>query len=165
MASFVLPVSGLAVALRAPTGAEEVLLAERRAEDAALALALAERLGRAEAPVDWSALSITDIDVLIARLRIAMVGDRVIGEAACVSAACGEKVDLSFRLMDWLDHHRPRRGRRKGAAGAAEPAEGAPGWYVLSVKGEAAARFRCRRSPTRSPCRTPPIPPPRWPRG
>ena len=34
VARFVLPVSGLAVSLRAPTGAEEVLLAERRVEDA-----------------------------------------------------------------------------------------------------------------------------------
>ena len=118
MASFVLPVSGLAVSLRAPTGAEEVLLAERRVEDASLALALAQRLGRADADVDWSGLSITDIDVLIVRLRIAMVGDRVIGEAACVSPACGEKVDLSFRLSDWLDHHRPRaRPAARGAAG------------------------------------------------
>jgi hypothetical protein len=142
VASFVLPVSGLAVSLRAPTGAEEVLLAERRAEDAALALALAERLGRAETPLDWSALSITDIDVLIARLRIAMVGDRVIGEAACVSAACGEKVDLSFRLSDWLDHHRPRPGLPRGRGWRAAPAADAPGWYVLTVRNEDAARFR-----------------------
>ncbi len=142
VASFVLPVSGLAVSLRAPTGAEEVLLAERRVEDAALALALAQRLGRADADVDWSGLSITDIDVLIARLRIAMVGDRVIGEAACVSPACGEKVDLSFRLSDWLDHHRPRPGAAKGRGWRAEPAGDAPGWYVLSVRGEEAARFR-----------------------
>jgi hypothetical protein len=142
VASFVLPVSGLAVSLLAPTGAEEVLLAERRVEDAALALALAQRLGRADAQVDWSGLSITDVDVLIARLRIAMVGDRVIGEAACVSAACGEKVDLSFRLSDWLDHHRPRRGPTKGRDWRAEPAADAPGWHVLTVRGDEAARFR-----------------------
>ena len=105
-------------------------------------MALAQRLGRADADVDWSGLSITDIDVLIARLRIAMVGDRVIGEAACVSPACGEKVDLSFRLSDWLDHHRPRRGLPKGRGWRAEPASDAPGWYVLTVRDEDAARFR-----------------------
>ena len=142
VARFVLPVSGLAVALVAPTGAEEVLLAERRVEDASLALALVERLGRADAALDWAALSITDIDALIARLRIAMVGDRVIGEAACVSPACGEKVDLSFRLSEWLDHHRPRRGAPKGRDWRAEPAADAPGWYVLTVREAAAARFR-----------------------
>jgi len=142
VARFVLPVSGLAVALIAPTGAEEVLLAERRTEDGALALALAERLGRADAPVDWAELSITDIDVLIARLRIAVVGDRVIGEAACVSPACGEKVDLSFRLSDWLDHHRPRRGAPKGRDWRAEPAADAPPWYSLLAQGAEAGRFR-----------------------
>jgi hypothetical protein len=142
VARFVLPVSGLAVALMPPTGAEEVLLAERRAEEAALALALAERLGRAEANVDWAALSITDIDVLIARLRMAVVGDRVIGEAACVSPACAEKVDLSFRLSDWLAHHRPRPGAPKGRDWRAEPNADAPGWYLLMVRGAEAARFR-----------------------
>ena len=142
VARFVLPVSGLAVALMAPTGAEEVLLAERQAEDAALALSLAERLGRVESDVDWSALSITDIDVLIARLRIAMIGDRVIGEAACGSAGCGEKVDLSFRLSDWLDHHRPRRGAPRGRGWRAERADDAPGWQVLIVQDAEAARFR-----------------------
>jgi hypothetical protein len=142
VARFVLPVSGLAVALAAPTGAEEVLLAERRVEDASLALALAERLGRTDAELDWAALSITDIDVLIARLRMAMVGDRVIGEAACVSPACGEKVDLSFRLSDWLDHHRPRRGTPKGRDWRAAPAPDAPGWHVLTARGAEAVRFR-----------------------
>jgi hypothetical protein len=142
VARFVLPVSGLAVALVAPTGAEEVLLAERRAEDASLALALAERLGRAEAAVDWATLSITDIDVLIVRLRMAMVGDRVIGETSCLSPACAEKVDLSFRLSDWLDHHRPRRGAPKGRDWRAETAADAPGWHVLVVQGAEVARFR-----------------------
>ena len=36
--------SGLAVPLREPTGAEDVLLAERRGDDPRLALALVERL-------------------------------------------------------------------------------------------------------------------------
>ena len=142
VAEFVLPVSGLAVALIAPTGAEEVLLAERRADDAALALALAERLARAATPVDWAALSIADIDVLVARLRIAVVGERVVGEAACVAPACAEKVDLSFRLSDWLDHHRPRHGAPKGRGWRAEPAADAPPWQVLLVGGAEAARFR-----------------------
>ena len=142
LARFVLPVSGLAVALMPPTGAEEVLLAERRAEDATLALALAERLGRTEANVDWATLSITDIDALIARRRIAVVGDRVIGEAdLVVSPACGEKVDLSFRLGDWLAHHRPRSRAPRGRDWHAEP-DGEPGWRLLMVRGAVAARFR-----------------------
>jgi len=142
VARFVLPVSGLPVTLIAPTGAEEVLLAERRAEDPSLALALAERLGRADADVDWAELTITDIDTLIARLRIATVGDRVIGEAACAAPGCGEKVDLSFRLSDWLAHHRPRRGAPSGRGWRADPAADAPAWHVLSVDGAEAARFR-----------------------
>jgi hypothetical protein len=142
VARFALPVSSLAVALMAPTGAEEVLLAERRAEDGGLALALVERLARAEANVDWAALPVTDIDVLIARLRMAVVGDRVIGEAICVSPICREKVDLSFRLSDWLAHHRPRSGAPKGRDWRAELDADAPGWHRLMVRGVEAARFR-----------------------
>jgi len=142
VARFVLPVSGLAVALLPPTGAEEVLLSERHVEDPSLALELAHRLGRADCAVDWAELSITDIDTLIARLRQAVVGDRVIGEAACVSPDCGEPVDLSFRLSDWLARHQPRRGPPKGRDWRCEPAADTPGRQALFVRGEEAARFR-----------------------
>jgi hypothetical protein len=138
----VLPASGLAVSLAPPTGAEEILLAERSAEDPFLALELARRLARADAEVDWAELPVTDIDTLIVHLRLAVIGDRVVGEAACRSPACGEPVDLSFRLSDWLAHRRPRQGGPRGRHWRCAPAPDAPGWTLLLARDEAAARFR-----------------------
>jgi len=129
MARFVLPVSGVAVALRQPTGAQDVLLAEHGIEDPALVLALVEQLGQANPSVDWSALPVTDIDTLILRLRQAVIGNRVLAEIMCTTASCGQRVDLSFGIDAWLAHHRPRpAGRRDWWT---ERAADAPGWYVL----------------------------------
>jgi hypothetical protein len=139
---FVLPVSKVTAALVPLTGAEEVVLAEGRADDPSLALALAHRLARTESAVDWAGLTVTDIDTLIARLRQAVIGDRVVGEAVCVSPTCGERVDLAFRLGDWLAHHQPRRGPPRGRGWRCEPAPDASGRRALFVGGEAVAHFR-----------------------
>ena len=146
VARFVLPVSNVAVALRQPTGAEDILLAEHRIEDPALALALAERLGHADPAVDWAELPVTDIDTLIARLRQAVIGNRVIAEINCNTASCGQRVDLSFGIDAWLAHHRPRSGRSRRRDWWTERADDdAPGWYILhnNAGGDAdAVRFR-----------------------
>jgi hypothetical protein len=141
VAQFVLPVSGAAVALRQPTGAQDVLLAEHRLDDPALVLALARQLGQADPSPDWAALPVTDIDTLILRLRQAVTGNRVLAEVTCTTASCGQRVDLSFGIDAWLAHHRPRRAR--GRDWRAEPAADAPGWYGLrSGAHDDEARFR-----------------------
>lgn len=137
---FVLPVSGLRVGLRAPTGAEDLLLAEHRPDDPGLALTLAERLGQAEPGCDWAALPVHDVDALIVRLRQALVGDRVTADVACRGGGCGQRVDLSFSLDAYLTHHRPRRARGRGWA--ATSCDGTPGWYVLENREGASARLR-----------------------
>jgi hypothetical protein len=141
-ARFMLPVSGRTVAVRQPTGAEDVLLAEQSVEDPALALVLAERLGQADPPVDWAALPVHDVDTLIVRLRQAVVGNRVIAEIACTSPSCGERVDLSFGIDAYLAHQRPRQGQVKRRHWQAERAADAADWYVLRARDAGDVRFR-----------------------
>jgi len=137
VARFVLPVSGAMVSLHQPTGADDVLLTEHRVDDPALALALAERLGRAKPALDWSQLPVCDIDTLIVRLRQALIGDRVTADVPCADAACGQRVDVSFGIDAYLMHHRPRPGR-------ANRSTDAPGWFVLPAKPAAADAVRFR---------------------
>src|SRR5438270_7304427 len=77
---FRLPVSGQEVALKQPTGGEEMGLLESSGDQTQVALALAERLAspllepagmKHEGPgiADWSSLSVTDFDAMILRLR------------------------------------------------------------------------------------------------
>jgi hypothetical protein len=142
MARFVLPVSGIAVALAPPTGAEDVLLAEHRPDDPSLVLVLVERLARTDAAVDWGDLPITDIDTLIARLRQAVVGDRVVAETACIAPTCGEGVDLSFHIEEWLAHHRPSAGPVKGRAWQVERDADARVWHKLRMDDSSVICFR-----------------------
>jgi hypothetical protein len=135
VARFVLPVSGADISLRQPTGAEDIVLAEHDPDDPALALALAGRLATADTRIEWADLSIADIDTLIVRLRQALVGDRVIAEAACGVSSCGQAVDLSFGLNAFLAHQQPRR---KPAA----VTSGGQGWYEWRAVGSDAVHFR-----------------------
>jgi hypothetical protein len=117
---FRLPVSGLAARLRAPTGGDDLVLLEGGVEDPALALALAERLASTEPAVAWSDLPVTDVDAVIVQLRRLVVGDRVTADVVCSAEACGQRVDLSFSLGDYLAHHRPARQDRRWAVSDAD---------------------------------------------
>jgi hypothetical protein len=139
-----LPVSRRLVVLRQPRGAEDLLMLETAPSpsgDAALALALAERLTRpAEGDaLDWESLSVTDLDTLIVRLRQALVGDHVRTDIACLAPKCGKRIDIEFGLDDFLAHHLPRAG------GRSEPAA-EPGWFRLAVASEVGPI--CFRLPT-----------------
>ena len=126
-----LPVSQRSVALRHPTGSEDLLLREVVGDDTAVALALAERLARPTTgpTLDWSALTISDLDVLILRLRQVVIGDRLTADIGCQAAGCGERIDISFGIDDYLMHHEPK-GRGPQRAWKVEPA-GEPGWFRL----------------------------------
>lgn len=140
---FPLPVSAALVSLEQPSGAEEVLLAEHAPEDPRLTLQLVERLARGETgpgiPLDWAALTVTDIDTLIVRLRQMLTGDRIIAEMSCASPACGGRLDISFSLGEYLRHHLSVP-RRRGWSAA--PCADAPGWHILRENGVDEARFR-----------------------
>lgn len=133
---FRLPVSGREVVLRHPSGAEDLLLLEAArtpSGDAALALALAGRLARAVdgGPVDWPALAVTDLDATVLRLRQAVIGDRIRADVACPSPGCRQRIDLDFRIADFLAHHASQSTAARGRGWVLGPAE-EPGWFCLA---------------------------------
>lgn len=109
-----LPVAGLDVGVRLPTGAEDLLLLEAGVADFALALALLARVVQRVdgVPIDWSALSITDVDVLLLRLRQRVLGDVVRAEVRCPAPDCSARVDIAFSISGYVNHHRPRTPAR-----------------------------------------------------
>jgi hypothetical protein len=137
----ILPITGWAVSLREPTGAEDVLLADCRGDDPALVLKLAEQMARAEDDVDWAALPVFDADTLIMRLRRLILGDALSSSLQCASEGCGSQVEISFGVESYLDHHRPRRApfRKRGwSVGAPDET----GWHALAVDDGTQAQFR-----------------------
>jgi len=123
---FRLPVSAIGIVLRQPTGAEDILILESRADDAALALALINRLAQAAGgpSVCWEDLPVSDLDAILLRLRQTVFGDLIRADAACPAPDCGKRIDLAFGVNEYLEHHAPRRTR------LAEPAPEA-GWMRL----------------------------------
>ena len=108
-----LPVSGVEVELRQPVGADEVFLMESTRLDAEVALELARRLactapGRASC---WEQLPVADLDALFLFLRQEHFGDLVRAEAVCPSNGCRKRIDISFKISEYLGHHPPRRPR------------------------------------------------------
>lgn len=120
-----LPVAGFSVQMQLPTGADDIALLEAGSPTVASAITLLARIvHRSDGePLEWSALAMTDIDVLLLRLRQRVIGDRVIAEVVCGAADCGERADIVFSITDYLDHHRSRPARR--VAALAEP------WFRL----------------------------------
>ncbi|MDT7543572.1 MAG: hypothetical protein QOE33_3476 [Acidobacteriota bacterium] len=121
-----LPVSGLEVLLRAPGGAEDVLLLDAFEYDARLALALLSRVAhRADGgDVDCETLTVTDFDALLLQLRRLVFGDLIRADMKCPAADCGAQIDVAFSVRDYLSHHEPRIAHR------AEPT-GEDGWFRL----------------------------------
>jgi hypothetical protein len=150
-AIFTLPVSGLKVVLREPTGEQDLLLLEAPDDDAA-ALALAESLARAGdgRPVDWLGLAPSDLDTLVLRVRQMRLGDRVLSPMTCGHAGCASRVDITFSIEAYLDFHRPKPAAGRSWRVAADP--GQPAWFriedVHSPAGEAPVREARFRLPT-----------------
>jgi hypothetical protein len=130
MVHFHLPVSGLDVLLRQPAGAEDLLLAEATACDTRLAISLASHVARPArgGSVDFGALPITDLDALLLGIRRMMLGDHVRTDVVCGADGCGARVDIGFRITDYLAHHRPRKAR------GVRPGD-EPGWFFLEGAG------------------------------
>src|SRR5205809_3820044 len=104
-----LPVSGLEVTLAHPGGEEDVLLCESPRHDTTLAVALLSRLARSDgAPLQCESLTVTDLEVLLLQLRRMVLGDVVRGETGCSSPDCGARVDVTFRISEYLAHHARR---------------------------------------------------------
>jgi hypothetical protein len=113
-----LAVSGQLVDVRPPGGAEEVLLWEASELDRALALELVRRLTTADAPAE---LTVHDFETLLIHLRALVLGNEISADAVC---GCGESVDVSFGVSEFLKSRAPRKPR--GVARADEA-----GWHSL----------------------------------
>jgi len=132
-----LPVSHVEFDLAPPVGADDLLLLEAPRLDLELAIELGVRLARnligAVQAIDQ--LPVPDLDALFLLLRQRWLGDTIRAEALCPHPSCRKRIDVSFRISDYLAHHQP------GRSAQALP-EGNPGWFRLS--GNAA----CFRLPT-----------------
>jgi hypothetical protein len=131
-----LPVSGTALAVREPTGADELYLVETSLPPLAAFLGLARRVARTVAgdPLDWANLPAADIDAAALEIRRSWIGDMIRTDTRCPGHDCRERIDVSFSIADYIRHHRPRRPRGLTQA----PGEG---WFTLSGAG-APVRFR-----------------------
>lgn len=134
MVSFRLPVSGLDVLFRQTTGAEDIMLVEEPVLDIRLAVALVNALGRLPdgGAVPWSSLPVTDLDAALLAIRRLAIGDQVRTSVVCAASnqirppgsrrpsadepapGCQARIDISFRIDDYLAHHAP--GRPRGIA-------------------------------------------------
>ena len=110
MPEYQLPISGLRVIVRQPTGVEDLLLQEARDLDLVLAFQLFDCLVRAphDATANWSELAVTDLEALLLLLRRATLGDSIRAEANCAAVGCEARVDVSFHVDEYLASQKPR---------------------------------------------------------
>ena len=121
-----LPVSGAVLAVREPTGADEVFVVETPLAPLPALIELASRVTSSAAggPLDVAGLPATDLDAAALMIRRAWIGDAIRADTVCPASGCGERIDVAFGIGDYLDHHRPRRPR-----GVTETPEA--GWFTL----------------------------------
>ena len=124
----------LVLAVREPTGADEVFVVETSLAPMPALLELARRVTAAATgdPLDWASLPATDLDAAALVIRQSWIGDTIRTDAMCPAQGCGERIDVSFGIDAYLEHHRPRRPR-----GVTEAAD--DGWFTLV---RAPVRFR-----------------------
>lgn len=122
-----LPVSGIELVVREPTGQDELYLIENALRPPLALLGLAGRVARTAAgvEVDWTGLPATDLDAVALVIRRTWLGDSISTDTTCPGPACGERIDVTFSVGDYISHHAPRRPR--GVRAAPDP-----GWFVLA---------------------------------
>jgi hypothetical protein len=129
-----LPVSGVVLAIREPTGEDEIYVLETALAPLRMILGLARRVAvtAAGSPVDWAGLPATDLAATALVIRRSWIGEVIRTDARCPGPGCHERIDVNFGIADYLRHHHPRRPR--GVTGAS-----GEGWFTLTG---AAVRFR-----------------------
>src|SRR5581483_7669892 len=107
---FRLPISSLKLGLRQPAGWEELLLDETQDSGIGVLLALLERIAEPAdgAPIEWGAVPVRDLDLLVLLLRRSLLGDLIVSDARCTAAGCGAAVDVSFRIGAYLKAQLPQ---------------------------------------------------------
>jgi hypothetical protein len=119
-----LPVSGVALSIKEPTSSDELYVLETAQSPALAILDLAERVatlvdGRA---VNWDPLPASEIGAVALAIRQAWIGDRLSTDGTC--SDCAERVDVSFRISEYLNHFQPST--------PADVATADDGWYEVS---------------------------------
>jgi hypothetical protein len=127
-----LPVSGIEVALRAPDGTDDLLLQESWGHPVEVGIALLVRLADAGKGTranghDWSDLSVTDFEFLLLSLRASRFGQHLALGFGCPE--CGARVEVGFRVADYLAAVRPR------AVAGVTPDPARHGWFRLDGAG------------------------------
>src|SRR5271169_2576347 len=98
---FVLPVSRTPVELRAPTGHDDILIAEG-AVSAHFRVEVARRLAPPlGAGLDWNTLPYVDVDAALLALRQFLTGDKLVAEIQC--RACGAWGDVHLSIAEYLN--------------------------------------------------------------
>jgi len=131
-----LPVSAVEVSLNALTGLEDLLLVEDFGSTLEVTLQLLQRVVRThdgEAP-DLATLPLCDLDVLLLRLRQLLLGDRIESDASCQAQRCGARMDISFSIESYLEHHRPLTAPWRSRRWVAVACE--PGWFRLTRRSD-----------------------------
>jgi hypothetical protein len=139
-----LPLSGTEVRVRAPTGIEDLMLVENDGTALQVSLQLMQNIvrGRDGSVQDLAALSLHDLDALLLRLRQSLLGDRIETDATCPSLECGSRMDVSFEINEYLNHHCPLRVPWKSRTYIAAASEA--DWFRLTRRadGHETAQFR-----------------------
>ena len=127
-------VSGVQLAVREPTGEDELYVVETGMTPLTALLELVGRVATAAdgEPVNWAAMPATDLEAAALIIRQRWIGDVIRADIRCPDLGCRERIDVSFGIDDYLGHHRPRRPRSVSEAPAT-------GWFTLTG---AAVRFR-----------------------
>jgi len=115
-----LPVSGVALAVREPTGEDEIYVLENALAPVPAILELVHRVARtlAGSPPDWASLPATDLSAAALLIRRSWIGEVIRTDAKCPGTGCRERIDVSFGIGDYFHFHRPRRPRSAiGTAG------------------------------------------------
>lgn len=107
-----LPICGQRVRLHALAGRHESLLLDTRdLPDPETMLVVLPELAAVEGDMAWSELPIPDGDALILMVRRLAFGDQIRAHAACSKPGCGERLELSFEIGDYLRSHEPQKPR------------------------------------------------------
>jgi hypothetical protein len=123
-----LPVSGAEIVLRAPDGSDDLLLQEAAGGAVEVALALLPRLAvDAEGERDWSALTVTDFEILLLVIRAGRLGQNLVLGFACPT--CRARVEVNVRIDNYLADVRPR------AVADVAPDPARTGWFRLNGAG------------------------------
>jgi hypothetical protein len=122
-----LPVSGQEVRIRPPDGTDDLLLLVSDGNAVSVALGLLARIAEPQdgGGSDWAALAVTDFELLLAALRVMVLGEHVACAFDCPRAGCGARCEVRFRLADYLAPVRVR------AAPGVSACCDRPGWFVL----------------------------------